>query len=178
MFYTSKRREVFSSGGIKPDSIIQMNSKSNLVKELLAKSMVFKFASHYFNKNSTLVLNKINSEKIVNEFYDFLKTENFSYQSNSEKIFNNLFIELSKENFKTKKIIESISEVKKEFEIEKMNELIKEKKMIESEILMELSSRINGRKGRIEKSLEDDIQLKSAYKLLQNKKYYEKTLAM
>lgn len=175
-YFTSKGRAVYSSGGIKPDSIIQMNSKSQLVRELLAKSMFFKFASKYYNQNSNIVLSGLNTEKLINEFYNFLETENFTYQSNSEKLLNNFINELAKENIQNSKLIENINEVKKQFEINKKNDFLNDKNIIKNEILMELSSRINGRKGRIEKSLEDDNQLKIAYNLLQNQKYYEKTL--
>lgn len=174
-FHTDHDRIVFSSGGIKPDSVVSARSESEQIKFLLARGMFFKFASYYFNTHNKLNLNSINENKLFNEFIDYVDKQNLNYTSNAEKVLAELNKIVIKEDYNSN-VKQDLEVLNKKFEKIKHQELKKYKTDIITEILQELAARISGRKGRIEQALKNDRQFKTAYNILQDKKLYSRIL--
>lgn len=176
-FYTQNKRQVFSHGGIRPDTTVTNQSESSYIVELIARGMFFKFASWLFNKNPDIQLEKINNDKLVADFKTFLGEEKFDYQSTTEKI----LISLEKESLKNKaedELKNKLNDLKVYFSKNKIRDTEIYKNEVIREIRMELGSRIKGQKGRIEESFSGDKQLSCAVKLLKNSSVYRKVLAL
>ncbi|GBD90178.1 carboxy-terminal processing protease CtpB precursor [bacterium BMS3Abin04] len=174
-FHTDHDRIVYSSGGIKPDSVVSAQSESEQIKFLLARGMFFKFASFYFNTHNNLNLNTINQDKLFNEFIDYVDKQNLNYTSNAEKVLAELNKIVIKEDYNSN-VKQDLEILNKKFEKIKNQELRKYKTDINTEILQELAARISGRKGRIEQALKNDPQFKAAFEILQNKILYARIL--
>jgi len=177
IFLTDNNREVYGSGGILPDSIVNNSSESHLVRNLLAKGMFFKFATRYFN-TSTLEQIKANlKDDLFKKFMDYLKEEEFNYQTDSELLISDLVESVKKEG-NNANLLEDIERLNKKFDLVKEKELSKYKDDIIAEINKEIAARFDGRKGRIIESLKNDEQFSTAIKVLENDKVYNKLLGI
>jgi carboxyl-terminal processing protease len=171
-YFTNNKRKVFSSGGITPDSIISNNSISGLVERLKAEGMFFRFATNYFNINSKIDLEKLDSNQLMKEFTNYLSKQNYSYTSKSLKIINQLDESINTEKLNDAKIQNELAQLKAELEKKSGIEIQAFKDDIINEIKEELAARILGREGRIIQSLKNDKQFRKAYEILSNEKVY------
>ncbi len=174
-YFTENNREVFAKGGIQPDTVIKNSSESHLVRSLLAKGMFFKFATNYYNTTSSEQLNSNLDEKLFDLFMNYIKDQNFSYQSESEIIIDELKKSIKKEGYNSN-LLSDIDQLKNKFDHIKENELIKYKSDIIAEIKSEIAARANGRKGRIIESLNSDNQFASAISILNDEESYRELL--
>ena len=71
IFSTDNKRVVYSAGGISPDSVVEYGIESDLLKDLLAKGVIFNFADDYFYKNENLDYKKLSDEKVISGFKRF-----------------------------------------------------------------------------------------------------------
>lgn len=171
-YFTDNKRKVLSSGGITPDSIISNNSVSSLVERLKAEGMFFRFATNYFNINSKIDLEKLDSNQLMKEFTNYLSKQNYSYTSKSLKILNQLDESLNTEKLNDAKIQNELLQLKAELEKKSSIEVQTFKDDIINEIKEELAARILGREGRVIQSLKNDKQFRKAYEILSNEKVY------
>uniref|UniRef100_A0A7C4Y626 S41 family peptidase n=1 Tax=candidate division WOR-3 bacterium TaxID=2052148 RepID=A0A7C4Y626_UNCW3 len=71
------KRELKGGGGIKPDTIIQFEKRSDFTEKLLLKNLFFKFTIQYKNKNNAEI--KEITDDIMDKFYNFVKNENIEF---------------------------------------------------------------------------------------------------
>lgn len=173
-FYTSANRLVYGSGGITPDTVIEMKYEGEITKYLLAKGMFFKFATYYENNNK-LFNDKTLNENIFKEFKSYLNSQNFSYVSESEKKMDELIL-IAEKNKSDKKLIAELNKLKIQFDSIADLEMDSFKKEIIKEIRSELSIRFNGREGRTIELLSSDEQFNIAYKILNDNMVYNSIL--
>ncbi len=174
-YLTDNKREVFASGGIVPDTVVKNSSESYLVRTLLAKGMFFKFATNYFNTNTSEVLKTANKDKLFNQFMKYLDKSKFSYRTKSELLISDLAKTIKKEGYNSK-LLKDVEKLTDRFEKIKVDELSKYKDDIISEIKSEIAARTDGRKGRIIESLNHDEQFEVALSLLKENEQYENLL--
>jgi len=174
-FFTDNKREVFASGGILPDSIITNSSESHFVRALLAKGMFFRFATVYFNTNSTEKINGERDEELFKNFLKHIKEQKFEYKSKSERLFVDLEENFEKDGY-NHGLLDELAKLKNKFTDVKNQELVKYKKDIIAEIKKELAARTDGRKGRIVESLRHDDQFSTAIEILNDDESYGKLL--
>jgi len=174
-YKTVNGRPVFPSGGIMPDTVVASISESNIIKQLLAKGMFFKFATFYFNTHPEMSMESLQDDSLFDDFKKYLKEHQFDYTSDSERLLRQL-----KKSIESEGLTEAL-----EKDIEAMTEKIKEEKCaaveahkseIISEIRKEFAARIFGRSGRIEEALKTDKQFKTALDIISNKSLYDKML--
>lgn len=177
IFLTDNNREVYASGGILPDSIVTNSSESQLVRNLLAKGMFFKFATRYFNTSTFEQIKTDINDELFSTFMDYLTEEEFSYQTDSELLLNDLLTAIKKEGYNSN-LLKDVEELNQKFDVIKEGELIKHKDDILAEIKKEIAARANGRKGRIIESLKYDEQFSTAIKILTNNKLYDQLLSV
>ncbi len=89
-FFTDNKREVYSKGGITPDTTVEFKINGELTKELLAKGLFFKFANNYFFNNPDAKYSGIDDQKLFIEFREYLSEEDFKYTSQTEIEIDNL----------------------------------------------------------------------------------------
>lgn len=174
-YFTENKREVFASGGIKPDTLVKNSSESHLVRSLLAKGMFFKFATNYYNNTLSENQNLGIDEKLFDQFMRYIKDENFSYNSDTEIIIEELQKSIKREGYNSN-LLEDVDQLKIKLDLVKEKELTKYKDDILAEIKSEIAARKDGRKGRIIESLKYDNQFSTAINILNNKKTYESLL--
>lgn len=176
-FITSNKREVYSGGGILPDTTVTERPGLKQINALIAQGMFFKFATIFYNKNPEIKLSKVNEEQMFSRFMEFLKEEKFDFISESELMISKLHETLKKDNY-SEKVQHKIDELDELIDQVKNKELTKNKDLILNQIKIELSSRLNGIKGRIEESLKYDKQIDLAVELLGNSGNYKGILAI
>ena len=171
-FLTDNNREVYSKGGITPDTTVEFKINGELTKELLAKGLFFKFANNYFFDNPDAKYSNIDDQKLYNEFREYLTKEDFKYTSQTEIEIDNLIKgaadkeEIKDELLKIKDLLKGLFE--KELQIYK-SEILRE-------IRSELAARYLGVEGRIKEQLTSDLQVQTALEILGNTNTYNKLL--
>ncbi|RJP74265.1 MAG: S41 family peptidase [Ignavibacteriales bacterium] len=174
-FKTDNNRPVFSSGGIKPDSVIEANDELSLTRELVSKGLVFKFATQYKEKNSREKFVSEKDNELFTKFLEFLKNENFVYENSAEKKIDEL-LHLSKKEKYGKNIIDELNNFSVRYKNLRKSELENHKNEIIDLISTELFNRYDGSNGRIKYSLTNDRQFMLALDILKNEAVYNKLL--
>ncbi|MBN1130236.1 MAG: S41 family peptidase [Chitinispirillaceae bacterium] len=84
-YFTKNGRVVFGGGGIIPDTVVQQEVTHLAVRALFGKDIFFRFANHeyaFLKKKNRIRGGKISlDDEIMKDFYRFLDSVNFSYES-------------------------------------------------------------------------------------------------
>jgi len=173
-FKTKNGRTVYDGGGIEPDIDVSNYNYSNIAISLVTKNLIFDFATKFFYENE-----KINSvsdfqitDKIFNDFINYISDKDYDYTTQSEKKLKEL-----KEIAEKEKYYES---VKDEYELlnkklihNKDEDLITFRNEIEQLLKNEIVSRYYYQKGRIESNIKSDQVVKEAISIIKDiDKYY------
>ncbi|HLG32557.1 MAG TPA: S41 family peptidase [Ignavibacteriaceae bacterium] len=172
-YLTDNKREVFSRGGITPDTTIDYSVNGDLTRDLLAKGYFFKFANYYYYKFPTREFSQIDDKKLLSEFNDYLTNENYIYQSQVEKEIVKLISEVSE---KDQNLADELKAIEGELEKLYKSEYRLFEDEITGEIKAELASRYIGMEGRIVEQFTRDTQVQTAINILQDKKVYNRLL--
>lgn len=174
-FKTRNGRKVKDGGGVQPDVEIPIIDKTDLMKALDDKLMIFDFATEYVNKNPTPVDVKTFSFIDWDAFLKFLKDKKFTYESKTEHLLSQLKTEAEKSKmFST--VQNEYSNLKNKIESEKQKDLAANKDRILSLLSGEIASRFYYEKGRVQVKLKNDNEIKDAVELLNNPAKYNKIL--
>ena len=176
-FRTDRNRKVFSGGGIQPDTLIDNQSGSDLVRDLIAQGAFFRFATHYYNVNEITDWNSVDREQLFNSFKTYFDENKVDFSSRSERLLKELE-ELAKDEDYGNQIDDELAQLKQSLNDIKTNELDMFKDDVIAELHQEIAARIEGRKGRIRASLLYDGQYKSSLKLMDSYKTYDSLLAL
>ncbi len=175
-FRTDHNRLVYSSGGIKPDSLIPSKEELSLIRELVSKGLVFKFATGYSEKYSRDKFISENNNDLFKKFLEFLKKENFEYSNSAEKKMNELIALSEKEKY-SKNIIDELNNFSTRFKSLRKNEIENHKDEILETVAAELYNRYDGINGRIKYSLSKDKQFSLAVEILKKDDVYKHLLS-
>jgi len=173
-YKTKNGRPVFDGGGISPDIKVDNHKYANVTFALVVQQMIFDFATDFVLKNKTIAAPE--SFSIANDVYDnfiaFVKAKkDFRYESLSQEKFKELVKTAKREGYYKKA----------EADFNAMEELLKldvEKDMrqFEDEIkelmVLEITKRYYYQKGSIMASIQKDIELEEAKKLLEEMTRY------
>lgn len=174
-FFTDKGRVVYSNGGIIPDSTVSSKSESELINQLIAYGMFFKYATNVLSEGDDDSPKTLSDEKLFDGFTKYLEDQKFEFNFEIDKIFERLEKTIARKNYNSG-IPEKVTALKLQFENEKIKELDYYRDEIIKEINLELINRKEGRTGRIRSSLSDDIQFETALKLLTMDESYKNIL--
>ncbi|MBA4250195.1 MAG: S41 family peptidase [Chlorobiaceae bacterium] len=174
-FSTDNHRKVFSGGGIAPDSVVKLNDYSEIVKDLLAKGIIFKFANQFYESNTAINFSQINDEKMFLELEQFLKREKYRYESDLEKKINEVAV-LTAQNKVYSEFNSRINSLKNDIKDLTQAYLKESKQEVIREIREELASRYLGTAGRIKEILSSDNQFLIALDILKYENIYNKIL--
>lgn len=171
-YFTDNKREVYSKGGITPDTTVEFSINGEITKDMLAKGYFFKFANSFtFNHPETDYYN-LKDDEIFNEFQSYLKDEAFEYKSQAEVEIDYLIAGAENQ--------ESIKNDLLNIKTELAGLFDKELQIYKSEILRETKSelavRYLGMEGRILEQLNDDEQVQAALGIISNNDIYNKLL--
>jgi len=169
-FRTSSGRTVYEHGGIAPDSTVEEPDPGPMVRELYRKLLFFKFVNRYSAGNRSPLEAGV-TDKMMEEFKKFLEEQKFSYQEESEQKLRDLR-ELADKLHYSKAVLSDLDALKSDLDKEKSRGFERYEDHISRELSVELMSRVKGEQGRIEASIKDDVQLKTARELLKDQTLY------
>lgn len=162
-FKTKKGRIVYDGGGIIPDIVIEPEQLSNLSAALLTKFMIFDFATGFSNETESIedpgqfVINNA----VYSRFAQFLKDNNFQYESESEHLLKELERAAKEEKYYS--LAENdIENLKKRLEPHLDKDLEVFNKEIKSLLKNEIVSRFYYQKGAIKSSIGEDRVIQTA----------------
>jgi carboxyl-terminal processing protease len=173
-FKTVHGRTVFELGGITPDSTVEPHDHGPMVKELIRKSLFFRFANRYVNEHKADSITGI-TPALLDAFRSYLEKEKFDFEEESEKDVADLK-KRAEGSMYSKEVLDGIDRLTKSLEKEKARSFERYQKHLEEELLIELMARMHGDRGRIEASFTIDTQLKIAIELVRNAKAYSRML--
>lgn len=176
-FRTKNNRLVYSGGGISPDTTVPAKLKSDFVKDLLAKGMVFEFVNGFYEKNKGLKFENLKESLILDEFRTFLQKKKYEFKHPRIVQLDEL-IQTFGQDKNYVHLQGKIEELKKEIEKTSKNILDLHKTETANEILLELAGRYHDSGFRIKYRLTDDVQFKTAMDIINNKSLYRKLLAL
>ena len=86
-FTTRNGRKVWDGGGIMPDVTIESLKTNSLIDALEENQLIFDFATDYFYQHNFNSVNNFSfSDSDYSEFTNYVKSENFTFQTETEKI--------------------------------------------------------------------------------------------
>lgn len=176
-FKTRAGRKVYDGGGVAPDFAVEVKKLSNITQNLISKHIIFDYANIYASRNNQIAESK-NFKLTKTEYEEFMKyvqAQNFDYKTKSEKML---------EDYKEVAIKEKYFDaVKQDYESlrakllsDKNADLIKFEAEIKDLLEEEIVARYYYQKGRVEKSLNNDLEVKKAVEVLSNNELYYNTL--
>lgn len=169
-FKTLNGRIVKSYGGITPDVEVKTEPESEVHSALLSKDMYFKFTNYYLDKNPGLKAAATDDE-LFNEFQNFLKEKNFTYETQIEKKLKEIE-QLASEKKYDMDIKTMLDKVEIQAAAEEQKEILLAKDEILRSIVNEINTRVITESEQIEAAFPFDIQLMDAVKILENKAEY------
>jgi carboxyl-terminal processing protease len=176
-FKTLKGRTVYEGSGIEPDVVVEPALLSNISGTLVVKYLFFDFSVKYSREHASIssAMEFVITDEIYDEFIKFLQGKNYDYSTQSEKALKEL-----KENAEKEKYFDAI---KTEYEAlkakmmhDKNEDLVKFKDEIKPILKAYIAQVYYYQKGRIEASLTDDIEVKKAIEILNDKELYKSIL--
>ena len=177
VFYTAAGREVRDGGGIRPDIEPKGEELSTLIFHLLQDMTIFDFATEFCLKNESIEpASTFNiSDETYEEFKQFIKARNFSYDLMSAKVLTDLKKLVELEGFKDI-VKEEIESLEKKLQTNLDHSLEHFSEDVKTLIAEEIVVRYYGEKGGIIYSLREDTDILESYKILGDKEKYNEIL--
>ncbi|MEE4114769.1 MAG: S41 family peptidase [Marinilabiliaceae bacterium] len=176
-FKTRNGRTVKDGGGIIPDYTVEIGQLSQVAAELYLRSYIFDYGTSYFWRNTSIDEPGVYSfpDSAYEDFRNFLKDRNFSYETGTEDAMDRLLDAAKREKYYESNR-ELFDNLKLQLEHKLENDLISFK----NEIIQLLEDDIVGRyyyeEGSIKHNIKDDKQIEKAIEVLKNKAIYSSTL--
>ena len=172
VYYTKAGRIVSGSGGITPDIIV--SNDNNFISELLDQSTFLKFAISYANKHPNLQKVEIDNE-ILDQFKEFVIQSRFKTKESGFKEIEKLEEIGIKKNYGTE--FENYIKKLKKITIEKNRyDFAFSDPFIVYNLKKEINWVIGGEVAKIESTIDDDVDLKEAVRILSDPDKYNQLL--
>jgi len=166
-FKTKKGRVVFDGGGVAPDLTVDDESLSNVATNLVTGSVIFDYATYYNSKTEKIASPEefVITPEIYADFIQFVKGQDFKYESKTESELDNLlevakhekYYDISKDEFEKLK-----SKLGHNLDMD----LEHFKKEISELLADEIVSRYYYQKGAIKAALREDSDISKALDIL------------
>ena len=177
VFHTANGRVVYEGHGIQPDVKIEPTVASTITTHLYAKNLFFKYANKFHREHKSIKPAKEFqiTDKIYDDFMQFVKDEGFTFTSQSEKEIKEL-VKVAKSEGYLEEIQPILDQAVDKIKEEKANDIINNRKEIEELLRIEIASRYYYQKGRIIATLADDPELTKAFEVILNQEEYNNIL--
>src|SRR5690606_11688639 len=101
-FKTKNGRKVFDGGGILPDETMEISKNSAVTEAILKNDYIFDFATQYYYSHSVDNIDTFAlTDADFTAFKNYLKQQNFSFQTETEKAFAEAYKKAEKEEIST-----------------------------------------------------------------------------
>ncbi len=175
VFHTKNGRPVLDGGGIAPDIKLEEKTNTPAFKALKKQFMIFDFVTKLVKNGEKMDSLELYHFTRFNEFTDFLKKKNFTYDTESEKLLKDL-VKKGKEEGLANNFDQNIKAMQAAIDQKKSLEIEQNKSIIISEIEKELALRKQYVKGKIKMSLRNDEEVQKAIEILSNTTEYKRIL--
>jgi carboxyl-terminal processing protease len=176
-FRTKNGRSVTDAKGIHPDIEVRPKEPSRVAITLYRKNLVFDFATRFKQQHDTIepAGTFVITDEIYDDFLAFLSDKEFEYTTETEKVLDMLKTTSQKEGYF--QWIEPIYDsLRNEMLSHKKNDLKNFQDEIRRYLRAEIVTRYYHQRGGIETSLKDDVQVRKAIEILNNKTFYRSIL--
>lgn len=175
-FKTMNGRTVTDGAGIEPDVVVEKGNTPDILRELTKKHLVFDFVTRFCHQYDTIPLAFQVNDSIYNDFIDFTRQKDFTFDSRLRKKYDELSamagkLELDSEFEKELKDVEQLLIEKKERAFSDHKEAISEA------VRLEIVERFHFRKGRAKAALEGDPDVIKALEILSQPNKYKEILS-
>ncbi|MBQ7824450.1 MAG: peptidase S41, partial [Bacteroidaceae bacterium] len=176
-FKTANGRSVYDGGGILPDKEMESEKMKNIVFYLLSDFVIFDYATQYVNNHPSIapIAEYDFTDKDFEEFKEFVKKRNFTYDKQSEKSLEELRKILEFEGYYDGAEAE-FAALEKKLNHNLEQDLDNAREEIKEFIALELSKRYYFQRGEIIQSLKKDKILDTSVAILKNPELYKKIL--
>lgn len=176
-FKTKSGRIVYDGAGIMPDIITSEQKLSHVTIALITKNHIFNYATQYVLKHEKLapVKDFQLSDAEFNDFITFIGNKDYSYKTDSEIALDELKKQIEDEKYYDNIKTEYEALVNK-IKTDKKDDLTKFRTEIKQYLEEEIASRYYYQNGRIEQSIKNDPDIKSAAELLANESKFKSIL--
>ena len=176
-YTTQNGRKVYDGGGIAPDIKTKAEKFARVTQELVIQDITFDFVSDYALRNPKIadIQSFTISEEIYNEFKEFLKQNQFSYETESQKLLEKL-IKAAKEEQYYSDSKEEMEQLQKSFYHSLDRDMTLFKTEITSFLADQFIQRYYSSEGLIEYQIKHDQGILKAVEILANKDEYQKIL--
>ncbi|MEZ4825374.1 MAG: S41 family peptidase [Bacteroidia bacterium] len=177
-FKTRNGRTVFDGAGVDPEILVNKPPLQPVSQALAEQRLIFDFATWFTRQNDTIPPPRAFeiSQKIFDDFVDFVSTRGFTFHTETETDLARLSEMLHQEQYKSELDEELIS---LEAQIKKLKEadIRKHRAEISKLIKKELINRYYYKQGVLEASFNDDPDILAALEVLYDTVRYRKILA-
>jgi len=174
-FKTRSGRLVLDGGGVKPDVEVNKAANAAILNSLQRQFMIFDYTTNYTIGKETLASPEEFKFTEFDQFVNYLKEQDYEYESDSEKMLDRLKMQLDQENY-AEGLGTDVQAMEQKIAKKKETELLEHKDAIINLIEKDIVSRFHYQKGRIEMGLRNDIEIKEAVAILNNKTKYDAIL--
>ncbi len=174
-FKTRNGRIVLDGGGVAPDIKLAAKEKYPVTQALLDKYIIFEYVNKYCRGKDSI--DKVGTFQFTeyNDFVAFLKKKNFTYELDAEKHLKNMKEEVEKSST-SKDILNDIKKLQDKINDNKSKDLDIAKDQIIDEIEKEIITRYYFQKGKVQQTLDDDMEVKEAISVLKDSNRYKSLL--
>lgn len=178
VFKTKNGRLVKDGAGIEPDIKTEEIEIAPVTIALVVNNLIFDFANDYKYKHATLrdSTNFNMNDAEYADFISFIKDKKYDYTSKTEKTLTDLNSLIKDENY-SDEIKNTLNLLQEKIKNDKVQDVTKYKDQIIKLLNEEIVSRYYFEKGKIANSLNDDIDVKEAKKVLLNPVQYKQILS-
>jgi len=172
-FKTRNGRPVLDGGGVKPDVVLDKDASSNILQTLEEKYVVFNYVNQWMLKNPEVKSLEDFHFTDWNDFIQYLTKQSFDFDTETEKLLKDMKEKSKADGYLALTDIQALEakiNTAKRADVEKHKDLITD--MIEKEIV----SRAFFEKGRIQIGLRNDLEIKEAIKLFNDRAKYDALL--
>ena len=175
MFKTTNGRKVYDGGGVEPDIKIEKADKSVATKALIRSNAIFKFASDYQYKHSTIKspTDFMLTDTDYKAFINYITTNKTSFKTKAERSFEKAFKVAEKDEYATD-IQTGYDDLLKQINTKKIADLAINKEEITTYLTDEILKQYYYKKGIYEHKFAHDNVIKKAAELLNNTAKYKK----
>lgn len=169
-FQTRNGRTVYDGEGIAPDVEHTRQPSTLLETALLQNSRFFFFANRYVASHEQFDADGI-SDELYREFRNFLKAENFSYQTKTEQYLDQLQEQFADQEMQAS-VDQNLNALSQAVEREKEEDFREQRDRLKDLLYLELVSRYQGLNGRYAASTEQDPVVQDAIGILTDRTRY------
>jgi carboxyl-terminal processing protease len=176
-FRTLHDRKVYDGGGIDPDIKLPAQEASQVAATLYVKGLLFDYATFYAAKHKAIAEPKkfILSDAEYEEFVQWMKGKDYTYQTEVEEDLKELIEEAKEEKYYTD-LKPTLEQLQVRIKENRKNDLMHSKDQIKILLEEEIVSRYFLEKGSVEARFKNDFETKKAIEVLHNQADYKKIL--